>query len=57
MYHLPAEELKLVVVLDLDLLVQRDDDPCINSLLVQLNGKAAYYVSQTADLDERTALR
>ena len=56
MDHLPTEELKLVIVFDLDLLVQRDDDSCIYTLLVEFDRKASYYVSKTSDLNKRTAL-
>ena len=52
----PAAEMELVAVLNLDLLIKRDDDTCIYSLLVKLYRQASYNVCKTADFDKRTAL-
>ena len=56
MNHLPSEELEFVAVFNLDLLVERNNNTCINALLIKLYRQAAYNVSQTADFNERTAL-
>ena len=48
--------MKFIAVLHLDLLVERDDDTCIYSLLVKLYRQASYNVCKTTDFDERTAL-
>ena len=55
--HLPSEEVEFVAVLDLDLLVERDDDTCVNALLVKLYREASDNVCKTADFNERAAFR
>ena len=56
MDHLPSEELEFVAVLNLDLLVERDNNTSINALLIKLYRQAAYNVSEAPDFNERAAL-
>ena len=54
---LPSQELHLVLILDLDLLIKRENYSRIDVVLVKLDRKSSDYVSEASYLNKGANLR